>query len=177
MPNITTLFDAASVPEAKVAILCPSRGTSYTYGEVRGQMNRLAQGLLAAGVRRGDRVCIYLESSPEYLFSYFAIWRIGAVAVPTNRVYRGEELLYAITNAGAVAVITDPDGALVVSSVRDQASCLQQVVCTEEGVPGTTPGSSSSTTRQGCVPWTARSTISASCSTPRGRPVRPRGRC
>jgi long-chain acyl-CoA synthetase len=139
MPNVTTLFDAASVPEAKVAIHCPSRGTSYTYREVRGQMNRLAQGLLAVGVRRGDRVCIYLESSPEYLFSYFAIWRIGAVAVPTNRVYRGEELLHAITNAGAVAVITDPDGAAVVSSVRDRAGCLHQVICTEEGVAGTIP--------------------------------------
>lgn len=139
MPNVTTLLDAASVPEAKIAVHCPSRNISYTYGEVRGQMNRLSQGLLDVGVRKGDRVCIYLESSPEYLFSYFAIWRIGAVAVPTNRVYQGEELLHAITDAGAVAVITDPEGTAVVASVRNRAGCLQQVICTGVGVPGTIP--------------------------------------
>lgn len=52
-------------------------------------MNRIAAGLRAAGVKKGDRVCIYLDSSPEYLISYLAIWRIGAIAVPTNIVYRG----------------------------------------------------------------------------------------
>jgi long-chain acyl-CoA synthetase len=51
-------------------------------------MYRIGLGLSGFGVKKGDRVCIYLESSPEYLIRYFAIWRIGAVAVPTNIVYR-----------------------------------------------------------------------------------------
>ena len=72
------------------------------------------------GVKKGDRVCIYLDSSPEYLISYFAIWRIGAVAVPTNIVYRGEELLHVINNAGACAVITDQSGVDVIAGIRKQ---------------------------------------------------------
>ncbi|MDO9323500.1 MAG: class I adenylate-forming enzyme family protein, partial [Methanoregula sp.] len=90
MSNVTTLLDAKSVPEAKAALICPSRNETYSYGKLRAEMNRIGQGLVNLGVKKGDRICIYLDSSPEYLISYFAIWRIGAVAVPTNIVYRGE---------------------------------------------------------------------------------------
>ena len=89
MSNVTTLLDAKSVPEAKAALVCPSRNETYSYKRLRDEMNRVGLGLLSIGVKKGDRVCIYLDSSPEYLISYFAIWRIGAVAVPTNIVYRG----------------------------------------------------------------------------------------
>ena len=92
MSNVTTLLDAKSVPEAKAALICPTRNETYSYKKLRDEMNRIGQGLVNLGVKKGDRVCIYLDSSPEYLISYFAIWRIGAVAVPTNIVYRGEEL-------------------------------------------------------------------------------------
>ena len=78
MVNVTTLFDAKSVPEAKAALVCPSRSETYSYGRFRDEMNRIANGLLRLGIQKGDRVCIYLDSSPEYLISYFAIWRIGA---------------------------------------------------------------------------------------------------
>jgi long-chain acyl-CoA synthetase len=129
MANVTTLLDAKSVPEAKPALVCPSRNETYSYARLRGEMNRVGQGLVTLGIQKGDRVCIYLDSSPEYLISYFAIWRIGAVAVPTNIVYKGEELLYAITDAGARAVITDAKGAEVVESVRARAPALGHVIC------------------------------------------------
>ena len=92
-------------------------------------MNRIGLDLSDLGVKKGDRVCIYLESSPEYLISYFAIWRIGAVAVPTNIVYHGEELLHAINDAGASAVITDVQGLPVVNSVRCYAPKLSHIIC------------------------------------------------
>src|SRR5512136_1853157 len=118
MSNVTTLLDAKSVPEAKAALVCPSRNETYSYKQLRDEMNRVGLGLQSIGVKKGDRVCIYLDSSPEYLISYFAIWRIGAVAVPTNIVYKGDELLYAIADAGARAIITDRQGIDVVSAIR-----------------------------------------------------------
>jgi long-chain acyl-CoA synthetase len=135
MVNVTTMFDARSVPGAKPALVCPSRGESYSYDRIREMMNRLGNGLLSIGIRKGDRICIYLDSSPAYLVSYFAIWRIGAVAVPTNIVYRGDELLHAISDAGAVAIITDRSGAAVVESVRPRAPSLSHVICTDGPVP------------------------------------------
>jgi long-chain acyl-CoA synthetase len=129
MSNVTTLLDAKSVPEAKAAFVCPSRNETYSYKQLRDEMNRIGAGLLSLGIKKGDRVCIYLDSSPEYLISYFAIWRIGAVAVPTNIVYQGEELLHAVTDAGACAIITDVHRADVVAGVREKAPGLVHVIC------------------------------------------------
>lgn len=129
MPNVTTLLDAKSVPATKTAIICPSRNETYSYGNLRDEMNRIGLGLSKLGVKKGDRVCIYLDSSPEYIISYFAIWRIGAVAVPTNIVYRGDELLHAIKDAGASAIITDCLGVNVVAAIRENAPTLSYIIC------------------------------------------------
>ena len=135
MSNVTTLLDAKSVPAAKPALISPARGTTYSYGRLREEMNRIALGLQSLGVKKGDRVCIYLDSSPEYLISYFAIWRIGAVAVPTNIVYRGEELLHVINDAGAGVIITNAEGEQVVENIRKQAPTLSRIVCDWDAFP------------------------------------------
>ncbi len=129
MSNVTTLLDAKSVPAVKAALICPSRNETYSYGKLRDEMNRIGLGLSNLGVKKGDRVCIYLDSSPEYIISYFAIWRIGAVAVPTNIVYRGDELLHAIKDAGASAIITDCLGVNVVAGIRQNAPTLSYIIC------------------------------------------------
>jgi long-chain acyl-CoA synthetase len=136
MSNVTTLLDAKSVPAAKAAIICPSRNETYSYGKLRDEMNRIGLGLSKLGVKKGDRVCIYLDSSPEYLISYFAVWRIGAVAVPTNIVYRSEELLHAIKDAGASAIITDGTGVRVVENVRKKAPALAHIICINASCEG-----------------------------------------
>jgi long-chain acyl-CoA synthetase len=130
MVNITTLLDAKSVPEAKPALICPSRNETYSYARLRNEMNRVGQGLSSLGIGLGDRVCIYLDSTPEYLISYFAIWRIGAVAVPTNIVYRGEELLHVINDAGARAIITDDQGLAIIRGIRHQIPTVSHIICT-----------------------------------------------
>ncbi len=136
MSNVTTLLDAKSVPASKAALICPSRNESYSYGSLRDEMNRVGLGLVNLGVEKGDRVCIYLDSSPEYLISYFALWRIGAVAVPTNIVYKGEELLHVLNDAGAIAVITDLQGASVVSSIRQHVPAVRHIICTDGSCKG-----------------------------------------
>jgi long-chain acyl-CoA synthetase len=139
MSNVTTLLDAKSVPAAKPAFICPTRNESYSYGKLRDEMNRVGLGLRSLGVKKGDRICIYLDSSPEYLTSYFAIWRIGAVAVPTNIVYRGKELLHVLNDAGASIVITDLQGAAIIGSIRKDAPTVTHIICTGGGCDGSVP--------------------------------------
>jgi long-chain acyl-CoA synthetase len=136
MSNVTTLLDAKSVPEAKAALICPTRDETYSYRRLREEMNRVGAGLRDLGVKKGDRVCIYLDSSPEYLISYFAIWRIGAVAVPTNSVYRGTELLHVINDAGACAVITDKAGVEVLAGIRSGIPGVSHIVCVSGSCQG-----------------------------------------
>jgi len=138
MPNCTTFLDANACNPAKTALVIPSRGESYTRADLLDLVARAAGGLLALGIGRGERVCIYLDSSVEYLVSYLALWRIGAVAVPTNRVYRENEVLYAVRDAGAAAVITDADGAALVGRIRDRAPALRHVVAVGGKIAGAT---------------------------------------
>jgi long-chain acyl-CoA synthetase len=136
MSNVTTLLDAKSVPEAKAALVCPARDETYSYKRLRDEMNRVGLGLKNLGVKKGDRVCIYLDSTPEYLISYFAIWRIGAVAVPTNIVYKGRELLHVIHDAGACAVITDEQGVRVLAGIKTEIPNVSHIVCVSGSCEG-----------------------------------------
>lgn len=81
----------------------------------------MARALMEQGVRKGDRVCMYLDNCPDYLVSYFALWRLGAVAVPANSSLREDELLHLITDSGARTLIHDEPGASVAAAAARQS--------------------------------------------------------
>ena len=110
MLNITTFLDANALRLDKDVFYCPKRGIKYNSRDILGLVSGIGRLLKDEGVECGDRVLIYLNSSPEYLFSMFAVWRIGAVAVPTNRVYKKSELEYLINNSQGKLIVTDEDG-------------------------------------------------------------------
>lgn len=132
MFNCTTFLDVNARFGDKPALVHPEVSRSCTYAELLDQVNRISQGLLGLGLDRGDRICIYLDSSLEYILSYFAIWRIGAVAVPINIVLRGEEVLYTLENSNATAIITNETGYTIVQGIRQQAKTLQYVIVVGE---------------------------------------------
>ena len=107
MLNITTFLDANSLRLDKNVLYAPDTGVKYNSGEILSIVSELGRILKNKGIGKGDRVLIYLNNSPEYLFSLFAIWRIGAVAIPTNRIYTASELDYMITDSDAKLIITD----------------------------------------------------------------------
>ena len=96
MLNITTFLDANARRLDKDVFYCPSRGLRYNSNEILHIISGIGQSLKDKGIEKGDRVLIYLNNSPEYLFSLFAIWRIGAIAIPTNRILTPSELNYMI---------------------------------------------------------------------------------
>lgn len=110
MLNITTFLDANARRLNKAVFYCPERDTSYTSKEILSIASEIARRLQTLGVTKGTRVLLYMNSSPEYLFSYFAAWRLGAIAVPTNRVYTPPEIAYLLENSGAKVIITDALG-------------------------------------------------------------------
>ena len=107
MLNITTFLDANSKRLDKNVLYNPTTGAKYSSGEILSIVSRIGQNLKDMGIRKGDRVLIYLKNSEEYLFSLFAIWRIGAIAVPTNRVMTASELEYIISDSQSSLIITD----------------------------------------------------------------------
>jgi amino acid adenylation domain-containing protein len=80
-----------------------------TYGELEQASNRLAHVLLAAGVRRGDRVGIYLAKSPASLISIYGILKTGAAYVPIDPGAPQRRLAYIVGNCGIRVLITSND--------------------------------------------------------------------
>ena len=110
MLNITTFLDANSKRLDKNVLYNPTTGEKYNSGELLSIISEIGRELKDLGVKKGDRVLIYLKNSEEYLFSLFAIWRIGAIAIPTNRVFTASELEYIAGDSKAEVMITDEDG-------------------------------------------------------------------
>ncbi|MFC5061796.1 class I adenylate-forming enzyme family protein [Actinomycetospora atypica] len=79
---------------------------TVTYTEVDAWSRRLADGLVALGVRPGDRVGLVMANYLEFVPLKFAISRAGAVAVPFNFLYRTEELRYVLEQSGCNVLVT-----------------------------------------------------------------------
>lgn len=77
----------------------------YTYKELDEQANRLAHALVALGVRRGDRVAVYLENSAESVLSIFAILKAGGVFLMVNPSTKIDKLVYVLNNCRAKAIV------------------------------------------------------------------------
>ena len=71
-----------------------------SFGVVDAAAGRLAAGLAAAGIGRGDRVGLMLGNGAPFISTYFALGKLGAVAVPVNPAYRGYLLEYVLADTG-----------------------------------------------------------------------------
>ncbi len=107
MLNITTFLDANSKRLSKNVLYNPTTNEKYTSKEILSIVSQIGRELKSIGIGKGDRIIIYLNNSTEYLFSLFAIWRIGGIAIPTNRIYTEKELNYIINDSQAKLVISD----------------------------------------------------------------------
>jgi len=110
----------------------------FTYGELQKRVNRLANGLRAAGLDRGDRLLMRLPNCPEFIITWLACQKLGVVTVSTMPLLRARELAYIATDAGTT-------GAVVSSGLRDEldrarasAPELARLIVVGETQPGDT---------------------------------------
>src|ERR1051325_604180 len=80
-------------------------GRTLTYGELRDAADRLANALAALGLKKGDRIALYLLNSPQFIIAYFAALKCGAPLTPISPVYPSHEVRYQIEDSGARAAI------------------------------------------------------------------------
>lgn len=111
---------------------------SLTYAELDARVDALASGLLAAGVRTGDRVALLQANSWMFLACYFAVLRAGAVVVPLNCRLVVAELAFQVTDSGAVAVIYGPSFGALADELRGQVA-VRHWISTGPGPAGAGP--------------------------------------
>jgi crotonobetaine/carnitine-CoA ligase len=99
-----------------------------SYGEVDAMADRVAQGLIACGVRRGEHIAVMLPNGPEILYVIFALARLGAVAVPVNTAHRGELLRHVLASSDSRMLIIDAAYAGRLGPLANRLPGLRRVV-------------------------------------------------
>jgi long-chain acyl-CoA synthetase len=95
--------NAARRPDAPAIIF---KGTRISNAELVGLSDRFAASLIMAGVRRGDRVALLLPNCPQFLIAEFGAWKAGAIVLPLNPLYTGNELVEPLRTAGVETIVT-----------------------------------------------------------------------
>lgn len=91
----------------KTAIVCGE--VRWTYAQFDAICNRLANGMLASGIKPGDRVAILSRNSHGFAAVRFALAKMGAVLVPINFMLNADEVAYILRHAGAKVLWVGPD--------------------------------------------------------------------
>jgi long-chain acyl-CoA synthetase len=80
-------------------------GERFSYARLRDLGERFAGALAEMGVKKGDRVMIYISNCIQWVIAFLGIQKIGAVIVPVSPIYTSFEIEYMIKDSGAETII------------------------------------------------------------------------
>ncbi|MBW2269925.1 MAG: AMP-binding protein [Deltaproteobacteria bacterium] len=118
---------------AHEALVSCHQGRRFTYAELDAQVNRVARGLLARGIAKGDRVGMWSPNNAEWVLVQFATAKIGAILVNINPAYRSSELEYALAQSGCRLLVSAPsfktsDYVAMLAEVRPRLDALEAAI-------------------------------------------------
>jgi len=109
-------------------------GRALSYRELDARAGRLANALTAHGIRRGDRIALYLPNIPDFAVCYLGALKAGAVAVSINAIFKSAEVAYVVNDSGARVLFTV--GELLPNVPRADCPALERVVVCEGDAQG-----------------------------------------
>jgi len=106
MPTIPDLF-LSTLNKYKDKTAVVEGGRRVTYGTLDLMVRSLASFLISGGIGHGDKVAILLPNSLEFITSFFSVSSLGAVSVPLNTAYKGEEIRFYVSDSQIKLLITE----------------------------------------------------------------------
>ena len=85
------------------------QGATMTYGQVDDLSSRFASALVSMGVKKGDRVAIFMPNMPQFVLAYFGILKAGGIVVPCSPLYKAKELEFQLKDSGSSIIIAAND--------------------------------------------------------------------
>ena len=115
------------------ALVVPHQDIRQTWAEFSVVVDRVAKGLMAKGIEKGDRVGMWSPNFAEWVYIQYATAKIGAIQVNVNPAYRTSELEYALKQSGAKMLVTRTEYLTsayrdMVEAVRHELPALEEVV-------------------------------------------------
>ena len=128
--NLSEIVDrfAADLPDHPALVFGEQ---TVSYAELLHSINKLANALIRLEVNRGDRVAIIMPNRPEFIISYLAVIRIGAIAVTLNPASTAYELSHYFIDAKPVVVLCTGDQVIKIESLKDRSNYLRNIVSTD----------------------------------------------
>ena len=106
--NLFELFRSRFPADRSKTFIEVPGGPTISYGDLEAASGRIANTLVAAGAKPGDRVAVQVDKSPEAVILYLACVRAGAVLLPLNTAYQSDELEYFLSDAAPTVVVCQP---------------------------------------------------------------------
>lgn len=129
--NLTDLIRRNAALHPDVAVIARKQGEQWldvSAADFLTEVASAAKGLIAAGVRPGDRVALMSRTRYEWTLLDFAVWSAGAVTVPVYETSSPEQIAWILGDSGAVACLVETDAhTKAVESVRDRLPALAHI--------------------------------------------------
>lgn len=138
---------ACSYPDRPALVFQARR---WTYRELDREASSLASGLIKLGLRPGERVGLHLPNSPEFVLTYYAALKLGAVPLSLNVTYRADEIAFIVRHAEVAMLVTADPAAANLPSSGDIPSVCQLI-----RVGARMPGSQDWASLRGDPEWRA----------------------
>ncbi len=135
-PNVSNYLENSAIAHPdKLALIFEEQG-QWTFKELDGVVNQIAKGLIDFGVKKGDRVTLFLPNCAEAIFFYFGIMKMGGIVNPLNMMLKERELDYIVGDCEPTIIVTAKevlDAPLKVFSKPDSKIKAMIVVNGDEG--------------------------------------------
>jgi malonyl-CoA/methylmalonyl-CoA synthetase len=129
--NLIALFSASLRGRAdKVGLTWIGEGdpADFTFGALDEHSDALAAGFAKLGVVKGDRLGLFCGNGPEFIITYLAHLKLGAITVPINVLYRETEIAHIVNDAEIKIITTDHERLPVLSACRKALKSVEQIL-------------------------------------------------
>ena len=126
-------------------------GGAYSYAELDEISGRIARLLFAKGVKKGDRVAVQVDKSPENLFLYLATIRVGGVYLPLNNAYTTSEVAYFLGDAEPALAVCRPQKEAEFKELAQKLGVAEILTLAADGSGSLTEGAEGLDPDVGCV--------------------------
>jgi len=128
--NLALLIEEAAEKFGPKTVLI-TENQRIGYAELNNAANAIAHALRREGIEQGDKVALMLPNIPEFVYTYFAAAKIGAVAVPLNPSSTAHELAYLLENSEAKVFITAETARKRFDEISNKLTSCQKIIAVD----------------------------------------------
>ncbi len=107
-------------------------GREISFRDLDKSINRVANGLKNLGIKKDDTVAVMLPNIPEFVYTFYACQKLGAVAVPFNTMYKGREISHILKDSGARAIVCLTNFVPLINEIKSELPELEHIITTGE---------------------------------------------